>query len=211
MKSITKRKRSRARRPRGWVTFGPGLAILTKYIHPDDDECVVVPLTQGKFALVDPEDWERVLRRKWQATHTGDRGRTYYASAWIPERKARVSLHRFILGLRPGPPLVHHKNDQGWDCRRANLQISDAVGNAIRRPKQRGKCSSRFIGVSRCGSKWRAQVIRKGKVVYSRCFYSEIEAAISRDWAFKRHHGKQALLNFPDGLPDPQGSMFGDE
>jgi hypothetical protein len=186
--------------------FGPRLATVTKHLPPGS-KCVIVPLEGDKFALIDPEDKKRVSKLNWEAIDTGQ---TYYASAWDPRRKASVSLHRFVLRLPSSLPLVRHENDRAWDCRKKNLQIDDSVGIASGRPKQRGQ-SSRFIGVSRYGSKWRARVFINGKVSYSKSFYSEIGAAICRDWAAARLHGKRARLNFPDGPPDPLGSLWGDE
>ena len=202
-----KRSQSRSARSGSPEVFGPRLAAVTKHL-PLDSKCVIIPLAGDRFAVIDPQDRKRVSKLKW---HAISYGHTYYASAWDPKRKASVSLQRFVLDLPPSLPLVRHENDRGWDCRKGNLQIDDAVKIAISRPKQSGEYSSRFIGVSRYGSKWRARVFLNGKLSYSKSFYSQIEAAICRDWSAARINGKRVRSNFPDGPPDPLGSLWGDE
>jgi hypothetical protein len=54
-----------------------------------------ISLTQGKVALVDDEDYERVMTKKWSASK---RPRTWYAVTGRPGR----SMHRFIMNALKG-------------------------------------------------------------------------------------------------------------
>lgn len=87
-----------------------------------------IKLTKGLWALVSPEDFERVNQYKWYASLEG-RGTKYYAIRWIQEGKKRlkIRMHRFVLYLPPGSltpnQVVDHLNDDGLDNRRENLEI----------------------------------------------------------------------------------------
>ena len=63
-----------------------------------------IPLTRGMVALVDPQDYDRLMQWKWQAV----KGRnTFYAS-----RRLDISMAREILGLKKGDP---QNNDRRRD------------------------------------------------------------------------------------------------
>ena len=55
------------------------------------DEVRYIPLTKGKFAIVDAADYEWLNRHKWQALEVGP-GR-FYASRAAPGR-GRIAMHR---------------------------------------------------------------------------------------------------------------------
>lgn len=110
-----------------------------------------IPLSQGKVALVDWIDYERVSCFKWSASKNQ---RTFYACR-SHQKKTSIMLHRFILGLDPGDGrIADHINGDGLDNRRCNLRIVSAAQNLqnARRPvtnttglkgvsyHQRGKC-----------------------------------------------------------------------
>jgi len=80
-----------------------------------------IPLTQGKYAIVDPENYERLNKYKWYASKGGS---TFYAvrSAWdsINKKKRTIKMHREIINP-PYPLVVDHINRNGLDNRKANL------------------------------------------------------------------------------------------
>lgn len=76
------------------------------------------------FALVDRELLPRLRRRRWNLDPQG--------YAYTTTGDGRVALHRYVLGLRVGEPfVVHHRNAEKLDCRRANLQLLTREGHAI--------------------------------------------------------------------------------
>lgn len=91
-----------------------------------------VPLSQGFFALVDDEDFERVNQFKWSAS-IESRGTRVYAVRrchkdephFRPGKHTKLRMHRWILNLPPLPPpgdwIVDHDNDDGLDNRKENL------------------------------------------------------------------------------------------
>lgn len=157
-----------------------------------------IPLTQGKVALVDDEDYERVSALKWYAMFLN--GTTFYAASWVGGKN--VYLHRFVLRLPPRIPIIDHKNHDGLDCRKGNLRLCDKSQNAANRKKRRVG-SSKFKGVcldrSRGDrpSKWLAYIGAGGKTRIG-YFKTEEEAAMAYDELAVALYGKFALLNFPE-------------
>ena len=98
------------------------------------DGIVEVPLTQGKVAIVDAQDAERVLCHKWyaQRNYTSSHD-LWYAVTSIQKgggTQILLSLHRFILQLPPRIPQVDHRDCDGLNNRRSNLRLASNSQNA---------------------------------------------------------------------------------
>ena len=156
-----------------------------------------IALTQGKFAIVDPEDYERVAGYKWFAVRY-ERG--YYAQRAAKDSKGRqrnVRMHRVILG-EPKGKIIDHINHNGLDNRRANLRVVTRQQNTWNKRKQRGNCSSQYKGVTwlkRMG-KWQARIVCSGKSIFIGYFDDEIWAARAYDSKAAELYGDYAALNF---------------
>jgi hypothetical protein len=82
-----------------------------------------IPLTKGKTAIVDPSDWELVSEHRWYALKRKS-GWHAIANVYCQRKRTSVTMHRLILGLRPGDGVkVGHRNGNGLDNRRANLRV----------------------------------------------------------------------------------------
>lgn len=156
-----------------------------------------IPLTQGKFAIVDDEDYEWLNQWKWYARKHRN---TFYAirntNQQSSERK-HVRMHRLILGLRKGDGKTSdHKNGNGLDNRRKNLRICTKSQNSQNRLPLKNT-SSKFKGVywDKKGKIWRAGIQKNSKRIYLGCFKSEIEAAKAYDRKAKELFGEFALCN----------------
>jgi hypothetical protein len=78
-----------------------------------------IPLTQGKVALIDDEDYEKICTGKWCAQYAPW---TFYSHGKVPGRKKIISMHRFIMG-DPENKEIDHINGNGLDNRKENLRI----------------------------------------------------------------------------------------
>jgi hypothetical protein len=84
-----------------------------------------VRLTQGRVALVDAEDRERVDELLWQF-HDCKGGpyalHSYRDGVGVSAPVRKIYLHRFIIDAPPDRR-VRIVNGDGLDCRRSNLRI----------------------------------------------------------------------------------------
>jgi hypothetical protein len=161
-----------------------------------------IKLTQGKFAIVDPEDYVWLSQYKWYARKSGQ---VYYAgrSFNISGKKFNPQMHRLIMehviaseakqsknavrttqyavrNKLPDNLLIDHINNNGLDNRKINLRIVTQRQNCWNSRAKFASRSSRYKGVSWCSR------MRK--------WVSKIKAY---DTAAKRHRGAYAYLNFP--------------
>ena len=101
----------------------------------------VIPLTQGQFAIVDPEDYAAVSAYKWYANKNRY---TFYAHSFDQHF---VSMHTLITGFAR----TDHANRSGTDNRRSNLRFASCSQNTansrLRRDNQAG-----YKGVFFCKS-----------------------------------------------------------
>ena len=155
---------------------------------------VEIALTRGKTAIVDREDYESVYQFKWYLS-----GDAQYASAYIGGgRRARqfITMHRLILGLRPGQD-ADHINGNGLDNRRANLRVATRQQNLWNMKKKKGR--SRFKGVTwnKARNLWVAQIKYNYRGYNFGGYGQEIDAARAYDASARKYFGEFARTNFP--------------
>ncbi len=152
-----------------------------------------IPLTQGKYAIVDDEDYEWLSRHKWYAIRKGN---VYYA-ARMPKGKGRkhIYMHREILGA-PNNKQVDHINHYALDNCKSNLRLCTNQENRFNSKSDKNG-SSKYKGVSwyRPLRKWGAQICYNGKRIYLGYFHDEISAAKAYDESATELFGKFARLN----------------
>lgn len=154
----------------------------------------LIPVTQGKFAIVDAEDFEWLSRYKWHARK--DR-HTWYAvrNTYQDGKQKLIFMHREILKLPKGTE-TDHKDHDGLNNRRSNIRPATRAQNQHNQnPQKRG--TSKFKGVHWCRNerKWRAQIQVEGHRIYCGYYTSEIEAARAYDRAALNFFGEFAYTN----------------
>lgn len=150
-------------------------------------------LTQGKVALVDDEDFDRVNQFKWHA-HISNRG-VYYARRSLSGSNKKQRLHSFIL---PKVKRIDHWDGDGLNCQKNNLRKASQAENTYNL-KKRKNTTSRYKGVSWHTRQqvWRSQLQFNRRNIFLGYFEKERDAAIAYDLAAKIYFGEFARINFP--------------
>jgi len=156
-----------------------------------------VHLSEGKYAVVDQQDFYRLNNLDWIVKEDFD---SIYAVRFFKEagkHSKLTSMHRFICNP-PADLFVDHRNCNGLDNRRDNLRPATHSQNSCNRPKRKNT-TSRFVGVhfSKKKNVWVAQIKHLGKTIWLGYFDDEIDAARAFDRAAIKYHGEFAKLNFP--------------
>ena len=134
-------------------------------------------LTQGKVALVDDENFERLNQFKWCAAKIG---KMFYAQRSIPKingKQATIVMHREIMGKPPKGFEIDHENGNGlWNLKN-NLRFVTNRQNCQNKRNGKNK-SSQFPGVSwkKKNKKWQAYITINGINKYLGYFTDECEA-----------------------------------
>lgn len=151
-----------------------------------------IPLTKGKVALVDDEDYERISRWKWHYTPNGYAAHTI----WSPEKKVNRGMHREVMQTPPGLE-TDHINGNKLDNRRENLRICTSSQNKANSGLSKMNTSG-YKGVRwrESRQKWEVDIRKDGRKVFLGRFDDIIEAAKAYDLAAKAHYGEFAKLNF---------------
>lgn len=160
-----------------------------------------IPLSQGKVALVDDSDYERVGLYHWSAVRRVRRYAPDYFYAvrhvTVNGRQTTVSLHRFLL---PDIPQIDHVDGDALNNQRSNLRAATRSQNVSNR-RRSGFGRSKFLGVNerRDTGRWRAQICVRYRNINIGTFGTEEEAARAYDQHALLHFGEFATLNFPQG------------
>ncbi len=151
-----------------------------------------IKLTQGKYALVDDDDFGRLNQWNW-----------YYASGYAVrnisvgiKKQKQIRMHQEILFVSTGKE-IDHRDGNGLNNQRSNLRSCFHIENT------RNKCihkdsMSGYKGVSWYAGarKWKAQIMVSGEKFYLGLFSNVMDAAYAYDVAAKKYHGDFARCNF---------------
>ena len=143
-----------------------------------------ITLTQGKFALVDDEDYDWLMTWKWCACK--DRS-TFYARTSIREYgfQHSMQMHRLLM-MFPFDLLIDHADHNGLNNQKYNLSIVTTRKNLQNRSKPG---TSQYPGVcwSKSNKKWQADIFISGKKTYLGQYHDEVEASEVYNNCLKKH------------------------
>jgi len=128
-----------------------------------------IKLTQGKYTIVDDNDFERLNQWKWCYNSWG------YAK--MGQNYKTILMHRLIMKTPEGMETDHINGDR-LDNRRSNLRICTNAQNHWNRKKQKNN-TSKYTGIRwhKEGKKWEATVQFNKKKIYLGLFKNKTEAA----------------------------------
>jgi len=161
-----------------------------------------IQLTKGQVAIVDDDDFGRLVGYRWCVNWNKDI-KSFYAVRSTPManwKRQWVSMHREIIDAKTGE-FVDHINHDTLDNRKENLRVCSSGQNSANR-RRRVDNTSGFKGVSwHYGiCKWRSRLMVNSKPLHIGYFQTANEAAIAYDKAAFEHYGEFALTNKMLGL-----------
>ena len=152
-----------------------------------------IPLTQGKFAIVDDEDYEWLMQWKW---HANKIGHTCYARrrAIKNGKVTYIYMHREIAKT-PKNLQADHVNGNGSDNRKFNIRNCTHQQNLQNMQTSTG--TSQYKGVTwyKRDKTWQAEIRQNSKGIFLGRFSTEIEAAKAYNKKAKELFGEYANPN----------------
>lgn len=144
-----------------------------------------IKLTQGKYALVDDQDFEWLSQWKWFLSSSGYAVRNprdiYKGSV--------ILLHRLIMDTPQGLD-TDHINRNRLDNRRINLRIATRGENNINsKISVRNSSGHKGIYWDRSRNKWQAYIGVKSKLIHLGRFVSKEDAIRAYQEAAQQHYG----------------------
>jgi len=156
-----------------------------------------IPLTQGKVALVDDEDYERLVAMgKWQFGKEYAIKTLYFGKGENGKQiKKTILMHRIILNAKDGD-FVDHKKGSRLNNQKENLRICTHANNMMNR-KIHSNNSTGYKGVyaQKKTNMFYASISVDNKQIHLGTFRTPKEAAIKYNEAATWHYGEFANLN----------------
>lgn len=150
-----------------------------------------IPLTKGKFATVDTEDFDNLSKYNW-----------FYLDGYAARRgraskgeKKTVRMHRILLGAKECQK-VDHINQDKLDNRKSNLRICTHGQNRMNMRKLKNNTSG-YKGVFWRGDRnvWIARIRFEGKLIYAGSSRNKVIVAGYYNKMAKKLFGEFAYLN----------------
>jgi len=145
----------------------------------------LIPLTQGKFAIVDSIDYDWLMQWKWYAVRHRRKecDDVWYAcrNTVIDDRRRPIAMHQEIsIRMQSPSEYLDHKDHDGLNNSRSNIRPCNSFQN-IWNTSKRGNRSSRFKGVSldKKRKKWGAIIFCHGEQFHLGRFKSEWQAHLA--------------------------------
>ena len=140
-----------------------------------------IKLTQGKYAIVDDEEFDKLNKFKW-----------YYHNGYAV-RQIRIPMTNFIV-VPTDNFIVDHKNGDRLDNRKENLRPVTNSQNAMNYGVPNNNTSG-YRGVAldkRLWRKknWRARIVVGGKEIFLGYWSTKQGAALARKLAEKKYFGE---------------------
>ncbi len=147
----------------------------------------LVPLTKGKFAMIDREDVKAVQAYNW--FYAMDHARSVI-------KGKNVRLHNFLMGKRKRQH-INFKNGNHLDFRRKNMERVTVKFIHQKKGKISTPTTSEYKGVSwhTASERWEANIKKSQVRKHLGTFEKENDAAYAYNAAAPEYFGPHAFLN----------------
>jgi hypothetical protein len=155
-----------------------------------------IPLTQGKVALVDDEDYERLNKYKW---HAHKHRNNFYAYRNTPRengKQTNMIMHRVVLGISDRS-MVDHRDGDGLNNQKYNLRPctnSQNMCNAV--AHKRNPSGYKGVTINKRRGRYHARITHNYHLIYLGYFSDPIDAALAYSVAAILLHGEFARTSF---------------
>jgi|HubBroStandDraft_4_1064222.scaffolds.fasta_scaffold03171_8 hypothetical protein len=160
-------------------------------LQPATPSYRLIPLSQGQFAKVSPEDYDYLMKFKWHA-QWDSRGQNFRAHRIEMKPKQHgVYMHRQIMGVTVREIEVDHWNHDALDNQRGNLRLATRKqNNCNQRIRKDNTSGHKGVSWNSRHKRWCAQVNIDGKRVLIGRFKSIDDAVSAYEDVARRVHGE---------------------
>ncbi len=147
-----------------------------------------IPLTQGKFAIVDDEDYDQMSLYKWHAK-ANPSGKTFYAVRLQKRSTQSIYMHNEVMGGLG----IDHRNANGLDNQKGNLRFATrSQNNSNRRMFKNNTTGAKGVDFVKESNKYRARIQSNGRSIYLGAYKTLGEASRVYSESAERIHGEFA-------------------
>jgi len=152
-----------------------------------DDYTYGIPLTQGKIAFIDKEDYDKIKDCAWWADYDKVLGDSY-AKGWINGKNIR--MHRLILNV-PNEIPVDHIDHNTLNNRKTNLRVCTQSQNCMNKKLQSNNTTGyKGVYLNKKTKKYRASIRINRKLKHLGYFNTAAEAYKAYKTVAKNLHGE---------------------
>jgi hypothetical protein len=152
-------------------------------------------LSQGKFAIVDDEDFEWLSKWKWSLCSGYAVRKIYLGNIDGKYKSKRFSMHREIMKVSKELK-IDHINRNRIDNRKINLRTCNATQNLMNKKHQKNSASGiKGVRWREDIKKWHVEIQANKKRFYLGVFIEMSDAINAYNDAAKKYHGEFAFLN----------------
>lgn len=158
--------------------------------------CRLIPLTKGEYAIVDAEDYPRLMQWKWIAWLNATNHIHYAVRHKSTGRNKRgiARMHREVLRLEDDDPRFgDHINGLGLDNRRKNLRPATCSQNQMNKKLMKSNRSGmKGVTWNRKNHVWHCEIDVNGRTINLGEHIAYSQACAARIAGEKKYHGEFA-------------------
>ena len=156
-----------------------------------------IKLTQGEYALVDDEDYDKFSKIKWYVFRACPTLNYAMCSKKQQNGKFRnFNMSREVMMNVPKGMVVDHIDGNGLNNQKKNLRIATTSQNGMNRKDNCNNTSGhRGVCYNKKNKKWQAQTMSMGKPVYLGMYDDILEAAKAYKEYAKKNYKQYRRIN----------------